>query len=68
MRGWPTRITLPHILLVEGEEEVRFWETLLKVHGRVDIQVAAQAGKNQLAERLPRPESVSPCLFPSPAG
>jgi hypothetical protein len=32
-------IERPNLLLVEGEEEERFWSALLRVRARSDIQV-----------------------------
>jgi hypothetical protein len=40
-----TRIERPHLLLVEGEEETRFWNALLRTRARSDVQVHAVGGK-----------------------
>jgi hypothetical protein len=46
-------IACPNLLLVEGEEEERFWNALLRVRERSDIQVQAVGGKYSLTTNLP---------------
>jgi hypothetical protein len=46
-------IERPNLLLVEGEEEERFWSALLRVRARSDIQVQAVGGKFSLTTNLP---------------
>jgi hypothetical protein len=46
-------IIQPHLFLVEGTEEERFWEALLRVRGRDDIHVQAVGGKYSLTDTLP---------------
>ncbi|MFN8515565.1 MAG: DUF3226 domain-containing protein [Thermomicrobiales bacterium] len=46
-------IERPNLLMVEGEEEERFWNALLRVRARNDIQVQAVGGKYSLTTNLP---------------
>ena len=51
-------IAQPNLLLVEGEEEERFWNALLRVRGRGDIQVQSVGGKYSLTTNLPAVPNV----------
>ena len=48
----PQRITASSLLLVEGEEEARFWDALLAARGRSGIKTLALPGKYGLAGNL----------------
>lgn len=48
----PREITQPKLLIGEGQEEVRFFNALLKHLGRQDVQVENYSGKDQLRTRL----------------
>lgn len=46
-------ITGSKLLLVEGEDERRFLEVLLRLAGKDDVQVLAYGGKNSLSAQFP---------------
>lgn len=52
MRG-PEVIDNPNLLLVEGEDEGRFWTAVLTRRGRPDVQVVAVGGRDKLRLRMP---------------
>lgn len=48
-----TPITLPNLLLVEGQDERRFFQAMLPRWGRPDLQVLDVGGRDRFAQQFP---------------
>ena len=53
MRGSFSRIGQPFQLIVEGEDDLRFWEQYLPRAGRTRVEIHATNGRDQLRRFLP---------------
>lgn len=52
-REKPARIEGRHLLLVEGQDDRRFWDSFLRHHGRVSIQVVEYGSTSELRREFP---------------
>lgn len=52
-RDKPERIELPNLLLVEGQDDRRFWDSFLRHHGRKSIQVIEYGSTSELNREFP---------------